>query len=287
MKRLLAFSEQGMRQMEKIRLIVADHDGTLVDDDRILSPYTRDVLERLHEKGILFGMASGRNVSQIREYAHKWGLSFDFDMVIGNNGGELWDNVNQKHYEYEKLSADAIMEILEMMKPLDLTLQFHYNGLTYVERIDKYVQESIDRNHNADEIRIIKSMDDIKDVSIFKLMYRVPPERMQEVMDYVNARPSENFKGFRTQIVNFEFVNGKVNKGKALERFCNLNDIPLTQAMAFGDTSNDNEMLQVAHGVCLCNGTKDTLALADYITEYDNNHDGFARFVEEHVLNQR
>ena len=52
--------------------------------------------------------------------------------------------------------------------------------------------------------------------------------------------------------------------------------------MAFGDTSNDNEMLKVAGcGVCMINGTDDTKACANAITTYDNDHDGLAIYLEE------
>lgn len=56
----------------------------------------------------------------------------------------------------------------------------------------------------------------------------------------------------------------------------------LKDVMAFGDTSNDNEMLKVAGcGVCMINGTDDTKACANAITTYDNDHDGLAIYLEE------
>ena len=47
--------------MSQIRLVIADVDGTLVNDHRELSNYTKKTIERLHEEGILFGVASGRD----------------------------------------------------------------------------------------------------------------------------------------------------------------------------------------------------------------------------------
>ena len=37
-------------------------------------------------------------------------------------------------------------------------------------------------------------------------------------------------------------------------------------------------------GVCMLNGTDDTKALADAISEYEAKDDGFARYVYEHIL---
>ena len=37
-------------------------------------------------------------------------------------------------------------------------------------------------------------------------------------------------------------------------------------------------------GICMANGTDDTKALADMISEYPCNDDGFARFVDKYIL---
>ena len=53
--------------------------------------------------------------------------------------------------------------------------------------------------------------------------------------------------------------------------------------MALGDTSNDNGMLEESGvAVVLKNGTEDTLALADYVTELDCDHEGAAHFLREY-----
>lgn len=39
-----------MKIMSGIRLVIADVDGTLVNDHRELSSYTKSVIERLHEQ---------------------------------------------------------------------------------------------------------------------------------------------------------------------------------------------------------------------------------------------
>ena len=45
---------------DAIRLVLCDIDGTLYDWDRILSPRTIADINRLHEEGYAFGIASGR-----------------------------------------------------------------------------------------------------------------------------------------------------------------------------------------------------------------------------------
>ena len=53
-----------------IRLIVADMDGTLLDDDHLLHDHFWPLIEELHSRGILFCPASGRQYfTLLREFA--------------------------------------------------------------------------------------------------------------------------------------------------------------------------------------------------------------------------
>ncbi len=89
----------------------------------------------------------------------------------------------------------------------------------------------------------------------------------------------------RTSPGCMEFVPAKANKLYALKQYCQRHGIDMKQVAAFGDTSNDNEMIKGAGiGICMANGTDDTKALADMISEYPCNDDGFARFVDKYIL---
>ena len=56
--------------------------------------------------------------------------------------------------------------------------------------------------------------------------------------------------------------------------------------MTFGDTTNDNTMLEAFYGVAMKNATEDTKAIAREITEYTAEEDGFARYLEDNILNR-
>ena len=92
-----------MNRFDKIRLIVCDVDGTLYDWDRILSPRTIRVINELHERGYGFSIASGRPYEEIVEYADRWGFPFQFDVLIGLNGAELFSLKQNRLHEYYKL----------------------------------------------------------------------------------------------------------------------------------------------------------------------------------------
>ncbi|MDO4194403.1 MAG: HAD hydrolase family protein [Erysipelotrichaceae bacterium] len=92
--------------IEKISVLAADIDGTLALKGGNLMPETRKAFQRLHKEGVLIGVASGRPLDhRIINRAQEWDLGFDFDFVIGMNGGELYDKnegVIEKYYQLKK-----------------------------------------------------------------------------------------------------------------------------------------------------------------------------------------
>jgi len=75
---------------------------------------------------------------------------------------------------------------------------------------------------------------------------------------------------------NIELNSKDASKGQALSALCRLLEIPVGQAMAFGDGSNDLDMIECAGmGISMANGEELVRAAANYVT-LDNNHAGVA-----------
>lgn len=267
---------------KKIRLVAADVDGTLVDDARVFRPRTRRALEALHAGGVLFGIASGRQCRQLRQENAIWSIPFPFDFVIGMNGGEIYIEREHRQYSYYLLSPETIEQIIRMMEPLHQNPSMYGPGSDFrCLYVDEATLASEKRNQSRHHI--------VKDLAEFwvrpepKIMYRVAEEEMPEVEAWIAAHPSPDYKAVKTQTTMVEFVDPHVDKGLGLRKVSEKLDIPLAVMMAFGDMDNDISLLQQAGtGVCMCNGSAATKAAADFISDYSNNEDGFARFLEDH-----
>jgi Cof subfamily protein (haloacid dehalogenase superfamily) len=268
----------------ELRLLVADIDGTLVNEPRDMLELTRNCLNTLHQKGVLIGIASGRPLGpQMDALAVGWGLDFQPECMIGMNGGQLKDRLNGQYSEYYKLSRESLKEIITLMRPLDLN-PFVYRGEDMLSlRMDSEMKAAMER-HNI-KCMVCNNESELYSEDTAKILYRGAAERMKEYEAYAERHPSPAYQHFKTQPTMLEFQDPRVNKGVALKAFCQAHDIQLSSVMAFGDMSNDNEMLKCAGwGVCLKNGTADTRACADAVTEYDNNHDGFGHYVQDNVM---
>ena len=98
------------------RLIVADIDRTLRVKGESLSDLNREAFKALHEKGILLGLASGRPLWQgVEKIYQEWELGFQFDLLIGMNGGEIYDVNRNERTILNLLDTDTMRYITEQM----------------------------------------------------------------------------------------------------------------------------------------------------------------------------
>ncbi|WP_302558672.1 HAD family hydrolase [Holdemania filiformis] len=270
--------------IKDFRLVICDIDSTLITSKRILTERAKEVIRRLHDHGVYFGIASGRSIDQqLHKQARDWGFDFDFEVLIGMNGSELWDGVHQKRYDYYKLKRAWIKEILELMAPFNLNPFMYVGDKMMCLRVDEATERSSKKNRT--DLLVVDNISEFYAEENAKIMFRMPEELMPEVVEYVSKHPSPNFKAFKTQTTMLEFTDRRVSKAVALKQYCEMNQLPLEEVIAFGDMSNDNEMLECSGwGVCMANGSEDTKAIADDITEKTNDEDGFADYMEKHFL---
>lgn len=272
--------------IKDVKLVICDIDWTLLSRNRrVLSPYTMRVIEELHKRNIMFGLASGRPLDEVKPVYESWGLSFPCDIIIYMNGGGIWDEHAKKNEEFFKLKKSWIKEIVEMTKPLNVNPYMYYHGAIKALKDDKTIQETAIRNNK--KLIIAKDIDDFADEDNGKIMIRVKKEEMERFEKYIKDFPSKDYAEFKTQETLMEFCDRRVSKGNALVTYCKATNLPISKVMAFGDTTNDNLMIKNAGwGVCLLNGSSDTKEVCDDITEFDVDNDGFAHYIEKHILNR-
>ena len=97
----------------------------------------------------------------------------------------------------------------------------------------------------------------------------------------------DKWDSVRTFPGTVEFVLPGLNKGVGLRRYAERNGIPVGEILAIGDMDNDTAMIEAAGwGVCMANGCDASKAVADAVTEYGVDEDGFGRYFEDHWFNR-
>lgn len=129
------------------KLVICDIDATLVNEKKELTPRTKKDLIQLHEKGIYFGIASGRPADELKRNKEYWNLPFDFDFVVGMNGAELWDGVHQKFYSYFMMKKEWLKETMEIMKVVKCNPMIYWDGKIRCVHIDDWMIHSASTSH--------------------------------------------------------------------------------------------------------------------------------------------
>ena len=270
---------------DAIRLVLCDIDGTLYDWDRILSPRTIADINRIHEEGYAFGIASGRPYEELIHYAEDWGFSFPFDIIIGLNGAELYIERTRKLYSYYKLSRETLKKTMEVMSRFEANPFMYWHGKLLAVKMDAMIIKSSKTSQR--EIVIAKDPSELYAEENVKIMFRMSEEETARAEAWLAEHPDPDYAAFKTQSTLIEFMDPRLSKGFAIREMQKLGEYEPHEVLAFGDTTNDNSMLEEAGwGVCLANGSDDTKACADDVTRYSCRDDGFADYLESWLFKE-
>jgi len=77
----------------------------------------------------------------------------------------------------------------------------------------------------------------------------------------------------------------KTDKGTALEKITGILKFDESEVMAFGDSMNDESMLNWAgFGIAMANGNVKLKEIANMVTDLSNDEDGVADFIEKNFF---
>ena len=271
--------------MKDVKLVICDIDNTLVQKHQPLTERAKKAILELRSQGVLFGLASGRGTKQLKILDEQWGITSD--VLIGMNGAQLYDGLDDTDVSYYEMKPEWIKECFEMLKDFPSDPYVVRDGRVLVREDNGSVIQSQKYLKNQDSAIVVESDEEFWTLPGTKCGFRVKADIMPAIEEHLKQFTFDGFIGFKTETTMYEFGHAEANKGKLLKEFCNKHDIDISKVWAFGDMTNDVTLLEASGvGVCMCNGSDDCKAVADIITEKPVWEDGWADFVENHILNK-
>ena len=266
-----------------IKLIALDIDDTLLNSNKKISDYNRDIINKAHKQNIKIVLASGRPfVENTINYYKYLGAYKTNEYYIAYNGGAIYEVTTQKEIFSDTLNYEEIMEIHSSIeKKYDgLISHFvHQKNKALYDLLNEYVYLEY-QNNNIELVEI--SFDKLnKDFWAYKYMLSGDPKVMSEVYKTI---PKEIFDKYNVCISMpcfIEFQHKSVSKGNAIKLIAKLNDFSLDDIIAIGDSENDLSMIEaVGYGICMENGRESVKKKAKFITE-SNDLDGVGKAIEK------
>lgn len=233
-------------------------DGTLLNDDGIVSTYTQQTIQEAIKQDIKVVLSTGRPLAMCASYADELALT---SFIITSNGAEVWTD---RHTLFERHTMNA--EKIEKLWHLGDANQFHMwmvaSGALFPnsERPEQFGQyEWLKMGYgNLDE------------------------EAKQFLLNELADDPSIEISN--SSVTNIEVNKVGVNKANAIQSICQKIGITMKEVLAVGDSLNDLKMIkQVGIGVAVANAQPVIMEAADHVTA-TNNEDGVAKAIEKFAL---
>jgi Cof subfamily protein (haloacid dehalogenase superfamily) len=265
--------------VSKIRLVIADVDGTLVTPDKELTERARRAVLALRAAGVAFAITSGRPPRGMSMLVGPLGLTTP---IAAFNGGMLV-HPDLSPMEAQNLPTSIVGQIVEAIGRHKLDV-WVYRGADWFIRT--LTAPHVDREQRTVRFAptVVSSFDDlhegiVKIVGVgddLQAVARCEAEVRRQFGDHVSAA--------RPQPYYLDVTHPNANKGAVVTRFSELLNVPTELIATIGDMPTDVSMFaRSGLSIAMGNASPEVQRAARRVTS-SNTEDGFAVAVENYIL---
>jgi Cof subfamily protein (haloacid dehalogenase superfamily) len=258
-----------------IRLLVCDVDGTLVDQNKQLTPATIAAVARLHDAGMGFTIISARPCSGMLPLADALGIDAP---MAAFNGGIVFrrDGSVDSHVTIDETVARGVFDLI---------------GDAPVDRwvfADNKWHASTDQGVHVEHERVAANQAPIVTQDFAALLDRADkitlvsddPSVLGVLADRAKAAFGDKATVAMSQTYYLDVTALAANKGHGITALAAAFDVPLELVAAIGDQANDLPMLARAGvSVAMGNGPEAVRHAAQHVT-LGNDQDGVAHAID-------
>jgi len=248
-----------------MKAIITDLDKTLLHTDKSISEYTKTILKKCHDHGILLMAASARPLRDVLIYHDLIG----FDAITATNGAVV--SLPQKLLEFGISSESGEKILSSLLHYPDVVLSIETSKGLYANKdIPMWEPVVYDKFPTLPENTIL-----------YKIL---ASSEQKQLYDGIESALTDDV--YHT-IANHELIqimSHEATKWNGIQHMLFHYGISPKDAVYFGDDNDDIEPIKnCGLGVAVSNAIPSVLEVADRIVE-SNDLDGVARFIEEEIL---
>lgn len=265
----------------RYKMIALDLDGTLNNDQKVITQKTRDALIAVQKQGVIVVLASGRPTPGLKRESEALELKKYHGLLLSYNGGKVVD-VTTKKVIYEKsVPKDLAVRFLKHLETFPINPIVDNGKDYYTTNKDSFMIEFECKLNNLGA-KIVNNIADEVDFNPVKILVAAPNEVLVPVAEKIMEPFQEEMSFVFSSPFYLESTMKGINKARSLQTICDLLHIKPEEVMAFGDAQNDISMLEFAGmGVAMGNACDSVKAIANEIT-LSNNEDGIAHTLERY-----
>jgi Cof subfamily protein (haloacid dehalogenase superfamily) len=265
---------------EIIRLVLADVDGTLVNDDKLLTPAALEAARALKNAGVKLAITSGRPPRGMGMLIEPLALEAP---IAGFNGGVLV-HPDLSVIECHALNPDVAAQTLKLILDNGLDAWVYTPDQWLIRdaaaprvaresctvKFEAMVVPAFTAVHLARAVKIVGVSDDYDRVAACE-------EKAQKML-------GRNASAARSQPYYLDVTHPLANKGSVVVTLSRVLNIPIAQIATIGDMPNDVLMFQESgFSIAMGNASEAVKAEANATTD-SNKNDGFAKAMNNYIL---
>jgi len=266
------------------KIIAMDLDDTLLTEDLTISDHTVTVLQRCLDRGIIVLLASGRAPEAMYPYAERIGITTRKSFIIANNGSQILESDTRKQIYERLLPEDIAIEAFHLTEDAGLSCHIYDGKTIYVSKETEFSE----RDFRLSGLKPVvpDNFEDVIRRGVYKLVIPGHPNFVVPVEAEFKVQYKDRATIFVSKPYFMEVLPLHAGKGEALQEIAeHFLGISRDLVMAFGDSMNDESMIRYAGmSTAMKNSRQEILDLARFSTEYTNDEDGIAVFLEQNVL---
>ncbi|WP_223703029.1 Cof-type HAD-IIB family hydrolase [Sutcliffiella deserti] len=283
-----------------VKCIAIDMDGTLLNNNHVVSKENADAIRVAQKSGVEVVIATGRSYAEAKDVLAEAGI---YSPIICVNGAEV-RSVDGEVVATNPLGNRQVIELAEVLDKNEVYFELYTQKGTFSKDYDKAIATIMDIFMSVNEeqkndydlvlkaakermeegrVKLVDSFDPIledEETVVYKLLaFSLDKEKLQaakaELLETGKVAISSSGKD------NLEITSIEAQKGLALTVFTKELGISMEDTMAIGDNYNDVSMLErVGRGVAMGNAPDGVKAKAHMETD-TNINSGVAKAVLE------
>ncbi|KVV15160.1 Cof-type HAD-IIB family hydrolase [Flavobacterium sp. TMP13] len=264
----------------KIKVIISDLDGTLLNQEHKISDYTKKNFKELHDKGYLIIVATGRHHMDAMAILDTLNIPI---YLVSSNGARIHAPNRDELYSFN-LESDVVKAALDVDIDPEITVVLFKENSWQTNRVNEKINSFQTELKYLPELVDYKQLDDFTAIKIF--FSHENHEKLIHLKDTIIAKGADSLHHAFSLPTCLEFMDKSVDKRFAIERVLEKEGFTMQEAMAFGDGFNDLQMLS-STGVGLIMGNapqsfKDVLPQLTIIGT--NADDGVAQYLFKNLV---
>ena len=263
-----------------MKAIFLDLDGTLNNDQKIITESTKSALMAAQRRGVRLVLASARPSPGLFKERDILCLQEFGGVLMSYNGGRIVDAKSGAVLYETSMDLEQTKAVLRFLEKLPVTPILDDGVQFYVQDKNGY-KVDYECQNNRMTCTEVGNLADFLSFAPIKILMSVLPERITEVQQKIAAFLPKELTVVQTAPFYLEVIPAVINKGQGLLDTCSALGIDPRDAVAFGDAQNDVPMLKAAGvGVAMGNASQEVKAAADEVT-VSNNEDGIAVWLKK------